>query len=53
MDPNVDVVYNIDNQIYIPNVFFLSDGKLGLRIKNGMVHMIAKEEHERFYNEVK
>ena len=42
-----------ENEIYIPNVFFLSDGKLGLRKKNGVVHMITKEEHERFYNEIK
>ena len=46
-------LYNIGNEIYIPNVFFLSDGKLGLRKKNGVVHMITKEEHERFYNEIK
>ena len=53
MDPNVDVIYNINNEIYIPGVFFLTDGKLGLRKKNGVVHMITKEEHERFYNEIK
>tara|TARA_B100001094_G_scaffold125697_1_gene121792 strand:- start:403 stop:894 length:492 start_codon:yes stop_codon:yes gene_type:complete len=53
MDLNIDKFYIINDEKFYPRVLFLSDTNLMIQKKDGIRHTITKEEHERFYNEVK